>query len=70
MIEVFKTNVKSTAEASELVAMLHRHFPASRINFDLGDCDRILRVEGPDFHPERVAGLLNESGYHCSVLDH
>ncbi len=46
MVEVFKTNVQQTEEAEMLIEKLAEHFPAHEINFDLSDCDRILRVQG------------------------
>ena len=69
MIEVFKTNVEEATHAKNLVALLLQHFPASRINFDLHDCDKILRVEGDDFIPEKVIGLVKENGFTCHVLE-
>jgi len=45
MIEVFKTNVQEISQANKIVAVLLEHFPGSRINFDMHDCDKVLRVE-------------------------
>ena len=69
MIEVFKTNVETASDATNLVEMLLQQFPASRINFDLQDCDKILRVEGKDFSTEQVMLVLKENGFNCSILD-
>ena len=69
VIEVFKTNVQTAGEANTIVELLHIHFPGSRINFDLQDCDRILRVEGKDFSPNRIMMLVKEKGFHCSILE-
>lgn len=44
MIEVFKTNINCTEKAIQLLEMIHTHFENYRANFDLEDCDRILRV--------------------------
>jgi hypothetical protein len=49
MIEVFKTNVEEAVQAEKLVDILLDHFPDNKINFDLHDCDKILRVEGKVF---------------------
>ncbi|MBS1653868.1 MAG: hypothetical protein JSU05_03410 [Bacteroidetes bacterium] len=70
MIEVFKTNVTDSMDAARLLQLLNRYFPQSRINFDLHDCDKILRVEGHDFITGQIIGLLQENGFHCSILDH
>ena len=69
MIEVFKTNVETSGDASKMVQMLLQHFPGSRINFDLQDCDRVLRVEGKEFSVEKVMRLLKETGFYCSILE-
>lgn len=69
MIEVFKTNVNEEREANQIVAFLSIHFPGTRINFDLQDCDRILRLEGEKFMAWDVISLVNEKGFQCSVLE-
>ena len=68
MIEVFKTNVQEVSQANKMVALLLEHFPGSRINFDMHDCDKVLRVEGNDFIPVKVMALVNENGFHCTPL--
>jgi hypothetical protein len=68
MIEVFKTNVQEQGKADELVVLLKQHFPAGRINFDLHDCDKILRVEANHIEPEKVMKLVKEKGFACTVL--
>jgi hypothetical protein len=45
------------------------HFPDSKINFDLDDCDKVLRVEGRNFATEQVMHLVQENGFKCAVLD-
>ena len=69
MIEVFKTNVEETAEAKRIIELLLTHFPGSKINFDLHDCDKILRVEGKSIAPEKVMTLVIENGFHCKILE-
>ena len=69
MIEVFRTNIKTTSDAHNLVETLVRLLPVSRINFDLHDCDKILRVEGNDFSADAIVRLFNKKGFHCEVLE-
>ena len=69
MLEIFKTNVRKVSEAKKLVILLLRHFPETKINFDLKDCDNILRVEGKDFISEKVMLLVKENGFACNVLE-
>ena len=69
MIEVFKTNVQKVSQAKKLIDLLLQHFPNSKINFDLKDCDRVLRVEGVNFMVEKVMMLVKERGFVCKVLE-
>ncbi|WP_228235857.1 hypothetical protein [Allomuricauda sp. M10] len=47
-IEIFKTNVEDESTAVRTVNALHENFKNVSANFDLEDCDRILRVESLD----------------------
>ena len=69
MIEVFKTNVKRQSQAKKMLAVLQQHFPCSKINFDLHDCDKVLRIEGEKFIIEKVMALVKERGYSCDILE-
>ncbi len=69
MIEVFKTNVQEQSHAAELIALFKSYFPGSRINFDLEDCDKVLRFEGGIFHTSKIMSLMNEQGFDCTVLE-
>lgn len=44
-IEVFKTDVKSECAALDIVNIFLEKFPNLIVNFDLEDCDNILRIE-------------------------
>ncbi|MBL4676337.1 MAG: hypothetical protein JKY70_09065 [Mucilaginibacter sp.] len=52
-----------------MIKLLSVHFPASKINFDLDDCDKVLRVEGKDLCKQRIIELLKLNGHYCEVLD-
>ena len=69
MIEVFKTNVQKVQQAVTLMDELSLHFPGSKINFDLDDCNKILRIEGIHFLAEKVMLLLKENGFKCRLLE-
>ncbi len=45
MVEIFKTNVSSKRLASKVLSALNAYMPGYCFNFDLDDCDRILRVQ-------------------------
>jgi hypothetical protein len=69
MVEVFKTNVKRQSQTKNLLTLLRQYFPQSQINFDLDDCDKILRVQGEGCCPIKIAQLLVENGFECCRLD-
>jgi hypothetical protein len=45
MVEVFKTNVDDRGHADMLIDEIHQTFIGHKANFDLEDCDKILRVK-------------------------
>ena len=69
MVEVFKTNIQQQRQAEILLAVLGQHFPQARINFDLEDCDKILRVEGKIVRANQIIEIVNSNGYWCEVLE-
>jgi len=69
MIEVFKTNVEHKVTADQIQSALQIQFPSSRINFDLEDCDRILRVEDHEVCIQTIIEWMNASGFQCEVLN-
>lgn len=71
MIEVFKTNVKSRREAKWILHKIHKSFNGYQANFDLNDCDRILRVKSfdGDIQSSVVMNLLKEDGFFAEILD-
>lgn len=69
MVEVYKTNVRHKRQAKRLLGVLSEQFPMFSINFDLEDCDKILRVEGKNIPQEKIARMVTENGYQCSVLE-
>jgi len=70
MIEVFKTDVIDPVLAGLLQNRIHRTFPQYRANFDLEDCDRILRVAcvTGSVEARRLIQLLEERGFKAEVL--
>lgn len=70
MVEVFKTNVTSNHQAKQLVNLLEDYFSGYKVNFDLEDCDRILRVEArlKAVEPQPVITLLKQMGVSAEVL--
>lgn len=69
-VEVFKTNIRKIKEAKRVAKLLAEALPANKINFDLDDCDRILRIETLKglVNYEQVITLVEKNGYTCQVL--
>lgn len=68
-VEVFKTNVADPEQANWLVDQIEKNFTNCKVNFDLDDCDRILRVafEGK-IQPDLLIELLKNIGCTAEVL--
>ena len=69
MVEVFKTNVQEQDQAGELLGLLTKRFPLSKINFDLDDCDKILRIEAETIRQEEIIALVRKNGFQCVILE-
>ncbi len=69
MVEAFKTNVQKKTQSKMLLCILSETFPSFKINFDLSDCDRVLRVEGNTIEALRIMVLVKEYGFKCERLD-
>jgi hypothetical protein len=70
MIEIFKTNVQNKTQARRVMELLTGMFTGVRVNVDLHDCDRILRVEGMEKSgPEQVIQGVNRLGFICEILE-
>jgi hypothetical protein len=68
-VEVFKTNVADPERAKWLVDQIERNFTNCKVNFDLDDCDRILRVVFEEkIQSDRLLDLLKNSGCTAEVL--
>ena len=69
-VEVFKTNVQTDEEANRLTRHIRESFSGCQVNFDLDDCDRILRFQS--FTGLIPAGQLIElmrvAGFQAEIL--
>jgi len=70
MIEVFKTNVTCKEHAAMLLEQIHKTFADYKANFDLDDCDKILRVKSStgQVQPSGLIQLLQTFGFEAAVL--
>jgi hypothetical protein len=69
MVEVFRTNVQKKSQSKKLLGILSEAYPSFKINFDLSDCDKVLRVEGDYMEASTITIIVKEHGFTCEVLD-
>ena len=67
-IDVFKTTVRRKEDAAKIVSLLNEYFPNHLINFDLDDCDKILRIEGVENNKTFIKNALGQHGFFCEAL--
>jgi hypothetical protein len=68
-IEIFRTNIDNKDVALRVSFELSKHFPDAKVNFDLDDCDKILRIKGTGVNIKKVIDSLTDLGYICEVLN-
>ncbi len=70
MVEVFKTTVNKQSAAKELLDCLHSKFAGYQANFDLKDCDCILRVESDNDYvaADEVICIVEKAGFMAEIL--
>jgi hypothetical protein len=71
MVEIFKTNVTNKRLASRVLKTLHTSLPCYNFNFDLEDCDRILRAQsaGEPIEIARVVKIVKDCRVEVSLLE-
>lgn len=70
IVEVYKTDVQNSFQVNKVIQALNRQFPAYIANFDLQDCDKILRVESrqSNIDNECIISLMRDFGYMAEPL--
>jgi hypothetical protein len=70
MVEVFKTDVTDSDEALILIERIHHSFDGYKANFDLQDCDNILRIYASTgvIHCTAIINFLKNLGCHAEIL--
>ncbi len=68
-ILVFKTSVSDLQSVNSLQPDLDRLAGKGKWNFDLSDCDRILRIASDNIKAEAAINLLGCFGYTCAELE-
>jgi hypothetical protein len=69
MIYVFRTSVKTKNEVNKLKPHINKVLPSEKWNFDLEDCDKILRIDSKEDIVLRTIDLLNIHKFFCEELE-
>lgn len=68
-VEIFRTDVEDATEAESIILELQIRYPMMKANFDLDDCDRILRVAGEMVNPEHIIEIMRSFNRICELLE-
>lgn len=69
MVQIFKTDITNKKEAKLLAIILSNQNANYNINFDLDDCDNILRIEHTTIENQQIINCLVQLGYSCEPLN-
>ena len=67
-VEIFKTHIQHPKQAEKICMKLSAAFPGSKINFDLDDCDKILRIESSHINVEAVLSVMKNLRFYCTLI--
>ncbi|MEJ6982582.1 hypothetical protein WG906_19100 [Pedobacter sp. P351] len=67
-ILVFKTSITAKEEILQVSPLLDAVPTIKHWNFDLDDCDNILRIVSNNLDPELIESLLETAGFKCQEL--
>ncbi len=67
---VFMTSVEKPEQVSRVKPLLTAVPAITDWNFDLEDCDNILRIEASYISPRYIESLLQTAGFNCRELEY
>lgn len=67
-VEIFKTNINNKRNALHALQNLSLALPEYDFNFDLDDCDKVLRVAGHSIDIGTVLNSMKRLGYQCEQI--
>jgi hypothetical protein len=69
MIYVFKTSVKTKIQAKAIKPHIDKILPNAKWNFDLEDCDKILRIDSEENVSLPIITVLKNHNFYCAELE-
>ena len=68
-VEVFRTNISHKRHADVVAHDIGAQMPGVVVNFDLDDCDKVLRVASAEMiDNDVVLALVKNLGFICEIL--
>lgn len=69
-VGVYKTDVDDESAARSIVTAIRQQLPDCDANFDLEDCDKVLRVESLNgrVNESKIINILHNYGYQIERL--
>lgn len=66
----FQNRYQQPAQAEKLLDEIHRSFKSYSANFDLSDCDKILRIESAcePIESFQMLHFVHARGHHAEIL--
>jgi hypothetical protein len=68
MVVVYRTNINNQRQFKKATRLLCKLFNDLRINIDLEDSEKVLRLEGKDIISAEVINSLSKIGFLCQVM--
>ena len=69
MIYVFKTSVKTKMQIKKLKPHINKILSKAKWNFDLEDCDKILRIDSQCNIVSTIINLIKRHNHDCTELE-
>ena len=69
MIYVFKTSVKTKMQAKKLTPHIDKILRNAKWNFDLDDCDKVLRIDSEENVILPIINVLKNHNFECEELE-
>lgn len=66
---IFKTSVETQKQVGKLQVLLNKLPVITACNFDLDDCDSILRIVSTELQPQVICRLLETEGFNCEPME-
>jgi len=68
-LTIYKTSVANKSHVQQLQIILDKLPLITQWNFDLDDCDNILRIISIDLQPQVICQLLQTEGFNCEPME-